>query len=52
MKAYIINLPKDTKRHEHINQLLASYPWMEKEFVEAVYGKELSDHWTSMRRLK
>ena len=44
MKAYIINLPKDTKRHEHINQLLASYQWMEKEFVEAVYGKELSEN--------
>ena len=43
MKAYIINLPKDTERREHISHVLAPYSWMEKEYVEAIYGKELTE---------
>lgn len=49
MKTYIINLPKDIERREHICRVLEPYSWMEKEFVEAVYGKELPED--EMRRL-
>lgn len=42
MKTYIVNLPKDKDRKEYVAGVLAKYSWMDKTFIEAVYGKELS----------
>lgn len=42
MKTYIINLKKDTDRRKYILELLGDMDFLDKEFLEAVYGKELS----------
>lgn len=42
MKTYIVNLKKDTERREYITDLLADKVFLDKEFLDAVYGKELS----------
>lgn len=40
MKTYIINLPKDKQRREYITNTVSKYPFLEYEFIDAVYGKE------------
>lgn len=42
MKTYIVNLKKDIERREYISKLLEDADSLDKEFLEAVYGKELS----------
>ena len=42
MKTYIVNLKKDIERREYISKLLNDADFLDKEFLEAVYGKELS----------
>lgn len=42
MKSFIVNLPKDKKRKEYIIDIVDKYPILDYEFVDAVYGKELS----------
>lgn len=42
MKTYIINLPHDKKRREYITDIVSKYSFLGYEFIDAVYGKELS----------
>lgn len=42
MKTYIVNLKKDTERRKYISDLLKDTDFLDKEFLDAVYGKELS----------
>ena len=41
--AYIINLRKDVKKREHMDRLCKKYN-LNYHFIDAVYGKELSDN--------
>ena len=41
MKAYIINLERDTDRREYMERLVREMPFVEPEFVSAVYGRAL-----------
>lgn len=43
MKAFIVNLAKDKERKNYMSRLVASYPFLDTEFIEAVYGKALSE---------
>lgn len=46
MKAFIINLPKDKGRKNHMSKMLGHYG-IEYEFVEALYGKDVSEEFIS-----
>lgn len=41
IKTYVINLVKDQDRKVYMEELLSPYPYLDVEFIEAVYGKEL-----------
>lgn len=43
MKTYIVNLKKDTERKNYMTALLKGMTFLDKEFLEAVYGKELTE---------
>lgn len=42
MRTFIVNLAKDTERKEYITKILHPFPFLDTQFVEAVYGKMLS----------
>ena len=42
MKTFVINLPKDTERRAYITEIVEKYPFLDVEFVKAVYGKALT----------
>lgn len=46
MNTYIINLPKDIERRAYVIEIMAQYPLLEYEFVDAIYGKELTENET------
>lgn len=41
IKTYVINLAKDKDRKEYMEELLSLCSYLDVEFIEAVYGKEL-----------
>ncbi len=43
MLSYTINLPKDIERKAYITNILYKYPLLKNEFVDAVYGKDLTE---------
>ncbi len=43
MLTYTINLPKDVERKAYITNVLNNYPFLENEFVDAIYGKNLTE---------
>jgi glycosyl transferase family 25 len=43
MKTFVINLPRSTERRERMGRMLAAYPELEVEFIDAVDGCALTD---------
>ena len=43
IKTFVVNLKKDTQKKEHMLELCRQYD-LQIEFIEAVYGKELSEN--------
>lgn len=43
MKTYIINLEKDIERKKYMDNLLNPFPFLEKSYIKAVYGKTLNE---------
>lgn len=43
LKTYVINLPKDVARRQNMEEVTGLLPYLDVEWVQAVYGKELSE---------
>lgn len=43
MQTLVINLPQETARKQHIQQILKTHESFSASFIDAVYGKDLSD---------
>lgn len=43
IKTYVINLPKDVARKQNMEEVTGQLPCLDVEWVQAVYGKELSE---------
>lgn len=45
LKTYIVNLPQDNERREHISRQVSDKNGLDYEFIEAVYGKSLDEEY-------
>ncbi len=49
IKTYVINLPKDVARRQNMEEVTGKLPYLDIEWVQAVYGKELSEEEIEIR---